>query len=372
MNIDSLLYSFFKKAHWTAVAKPVLSTCKLPRGQGVEKTIIKLKSIYNEGKQGSSFDKFFQLYNEYILSGEKYVNFYKVSRTKLDKLFSSFRNYEFDENLFSINYPYFLSDEDLKEVRFNEYKFVKITTIEDSDVNDSALVLIFSSKFFYNQRVEILPHSLNLEEESLRYFEQYQRMYGVTRQVYQSFDTIVIWKNSGIVEVRCDMRDVSLIQESRERSSILIRCFNTIVEQLVSEVNLLSSENTINLFPLVSSIYNNPKEGNLLAINFTTDEGTDHYEKNSSNNDHKDFRKTTYHLNGKQGVSDNITLFNLIVSWDDAKIITQPKLYLPGTTLSLHTSYLKELIIENCVRIKDYNFIFQKILNYLSFAKSNE
>ena len=44
----------------------------------------------------------------------------------------------------------------------------------------------------------------------------------------------------------------------------------------------------------------------------------------------------------------------------------------PNRLKKIPIAKLKELIIENCVRIKDYNFIFQKILNYLSFAKSNE
>lgn len=205
-----------------------------------------------------------------------------------------------------------MSSSELKKIESFSPELVSIRDVNDGD--NSALFLVFCGKRYYTERTEILPHSLNLGEKSLKYFNQYQKIYGVTRNIYQSFDIVVLWKNKEIIEIRSDLKDHFSIQESRDNAKKILRKFNDLAMYGLGIKNeTLNTQNLVNLFPLVDMIYKNSNEENLLRIHFVTDEGTQHLEKIKHSNDDTDFRKTAYHLAGKKGVSDNITLFDLMV-----------------------------------------------------------
>ncbi len=354
MIVTQLLESCRKRVPFT-VMKAILKLCDLSGGNGWEDTI---KKLAPEGKFDDQLvNNFYKLkdhYKEHLLIGEKALKLFQVNRGKIDEIITSLNGYEIKKNIFHETYPLLLPEEKLKTVK----SLTEPVEIIDSD---NYLSVVFCSKRLFSEKTEIDPKILH--DEAKKHLSSYDEIFGIRKYERQSFDVIVLWKTRNIIEVRIDIVQGIPYQEREQAFITIIDRFNQLVTSR-SGVKILNTN--INLFPLIHRLYDS-QEGKVGELAFTTDEGSIKLEKMRRGK--VDLRDEMYHKAGRQAVP-HITPHKLAILWEFPIMVdlkTNPELLLPGQshTLSSLNPILNEVIVTKCSCLKDYSFVFEKIISYL-------
>jgi hypothetical protein len=354
MTVSQLLDGAYKRVPWT-IMRPLLKTCELPTGRGWEDSKDKLQKISTEAKYVDSFLQLKSLYCDHTLVGEKVVKFFRPGELRVNNLANLLSSYKVKLSDYDLIYPFPLSDEKLRSLNSTP----QLVEIKDSSEN---LVLVFCSSRSTILRTKIHPSSF--ESEARRSLEEYEEIVGTKKINHQFFDSIILWKNKNLVEVRVDFL-FDILPCEREIAFIeTIKSFNLLAKSLTGVDTFLRE--CINFFPLIKILYES-SEGKVGDIAFTTDEGSTKFEK--MRRGAIDLRHETYHQAGRSAV-DQIHPYRLGVLWDfeiSEGIKSSPELLLAAQsrTLSAQTQVLNEVIIRKCCCLTDYQFVLDKIIDYL-------
>ena len=355
MLTAQILEAFSQRISWSTM-RVILKICDLPVRRGWEQTIQKLTD--EESVRDDISDKIEQLkkcYDNHLLVNDKALKIYQLERKNIDKLIAALKKYKPENTAFHQTYPFPLSDDNLKEVDFSQ-KLVEIRDTKDS------LVAIFCTKRLFIERSQIDTEELN--EDTRKDLAGYDKIIGVKEHYRQFFDVVVLSKQRNNIEVRVDITG-SLSSEDKSKAFFqTIQQFNNLSENIAIIKTPL--QESINFFPLIDNLYESD-EGKVVELAFITDEGSTKSEKMRKGS--LDLRTETYHYAGKQAV-DHITSYRLAISWNIKicqRINSQPELLLPGRAqiLSNQTQYLDEVCILNCSSLDDYEFVVEKIFDYL-------
>lgn len=121
------------------------------------------------------------------------------------------------------------------------------------------------------------------------------------------------------------------------------------------------------LFPALKSLYEATDEGVVSELAFATTTGSTKHEKMRSK---ESLRKETYHVGGKEALSTDIEPYKLGVRWPvrfGLKDFLYPELHLDGTLSMVGslTPGLSRYTVRKAVRFEDYNWVRDKLLEYL-------
>jgi hypothetical protein len=356
MIVSQLLESSRKRVPWLTM-RAILKMCELPSGRGWEDTI---KKLNQESSKNDNFADNFNVLRDYycnhLLTGEKALKLFEISREQIDEAIIKIEDYEIPENIFHETYPFPLSDERLAEVD-SLPELVKVNNSDDQ------ISVVFCTKRFFTERTEINPEDLG--DQAKIDLGIYDELVGIRRYNYQFFDTVILYKDKNLVEVRIDISPGGMPNQERSRAfSEIISKFNFLVKEETGINEML--KNNVNLFPLIDRLYES-SEGKVGELAFTTDEGSIKSEKMRRGK--VDLRGELYHKAGRQAV-DHITAYRLAILWRfqlSQEVETHPELLLPGQShiLSRLIQNLDEVIITKCSGLKDYNFVLEKIIKYL-------
>jgi hypothetical protein len=358
MLVAQLLDSSRKRVPWSTM-RAIFKMCDLPVGRGWEDTIKKLTDE-NKFKDefADAFDKLKEYYCNHLLVGEKAVKLFQVDRNRINSLLTSLVSHEVERTVFHETYPFPLADDRISEIDSSP----KLVEIRDSD---TSLAIVFCTKRFFTERTEIDPGDLSIETK--KDLGDYDELIGIKRYTRQFFDTVILWKNKELIEVRIDITSGMPSQERSQAFIQTIKQFNDLARRNLG-IETALKEN-INFFPLIDRLYESD-EGKVGELAFTTDEGSIKFEK--MRRGEVDLRDETYHRAGRQAV-DHITPYRLAILWKfsiSEELETQPELLLPGQArvLSNSTQNLSEVIVRKCSGSEDYNFVFDKIITYLQLS----
>ena len=365
MDASILLKALRQRISVWETMKDMLNMCDLPIGNGWDRTIKKLENdpLNNLISSEIKFQKLQTLYCNYILISQKAIKFYNVSKQDIDKLISCFEIYKIEPTIYQKYYPFPVAEEDLKGIDV-------LPNLAHIEITNENISLVFCTRHSFTERTEINLKDFNPEAQNKLIY--YDKVYGTKRQIYQSFDVIVIWKNKGLIEARIDMTKNPQLKEYQNYFDRIINTFNILVKEKLGIEELLKK--SMNLFPLINNLYNSKNEGKIAELSFITDEGS--IKRETIRKDKNDLRDETYHSAGKKAVH-HITPYQLKILWDftifkeeEKDIKTQIILNLPGKfyTLSSNNPKLEEIIIEKCGFIEEYNFIFNIINKYLNYG----
>lgn len=356
MIVAQLLDGLRKRVPWLTM-RAIFKICDLPVGRGWEDTIKKLtdeSKVKDEFSDG--FDQLKEFYSNHLLIGEKSLKLFRVDRKRIDSLISLLKIHKVDATLFHETYPFPLLIEKLEKIDSS----TRLVEIRDSDTN---LAVVFCTKRFFTERTSIDPEGLSAETR--KDLGDYDEIVGIKRLIRQFFDVVILWKDKELIEVRVDVTSGMPSQERSRAFIQTIKQFNSLANRKLG-VETILKEN-INFFPLIDRLYKSD-EGKVGELAFTTDEGSIKFEK--MRRGEVDLRDETYHRAGRQAV-DHITPYRLAILWKFPileELETHPELLLPGHAriLSSVTQELNEVVIRKCSSLEDYNFVFEKIITYLS------
>ena len=163
------MFEIFRSRVPWAVMRVLLKVCGLPVSGGWEST---QKNITKENN-GSIRDEFIENFNflkeqylDYLLVGEKSVQFYQVKREDIDNAISYFKTLEISKNVFHETYPFSLNSEKLHSTHSNP----ELIQVRDSE---NALFLVFCTKRLFTERQKIDTGKLSAEtNDSLGNFDE--------------------------------------------------------------------------------------------------------------------------------------------------------------------------------------------------------
>jgi hypothetical protein len=355
MTVEPLLENLRKRVPWT-VMREMLQQCELRVSRGWDKTIQHLVTESNKKNDlVSNFERLRALYCNHLLVGEKAVKFFQVEKQKITDLVLLFQTYQPEETPFHRIYPFALPEEQLEEINDSSPKLVEI---KDSEHN---LVLVFCANRLFTKRIEIDPERLTEENKK----GSYAGVFATERFSRQIFDIIVLWKDTGLVEVRVDNIEEITSQERANSFIQVITKFNSLMKELLKDGTFL--QEPVNFFPLIKNLYDDFNEGKVCELGFTTDGGSIKHERMRRGG--LDLRTEAYHKAGREAV-DHITPYRLAIVWkflsDSSGMQSQPELLLPGNAKDLNRTKqnLDEVIINKCTGLEDYYFLFEKLSKF--------
>lgn len=358
--IENILLSCRARIPWVTM-RNILHAKNLPVGQGWEASIQKLISYQQEGEeQARHINSLEDSYFEHLLTGERSLRLYKLNDEHLDSLERALKKIDIKGSIYHESYPYPLTESRLRDADSSTH-LIQILDL------DECSVFVFCTKRFITERQELSLDSFR--QETKDDLKAYDEIIAVKHKMRQLFDVVVLRKNDGIAEVRIDLNGGCSADDQDIAFNGIVKTFNKMVHELTDADSFLHGRT--NLFPLVNKLYESD-EGRVCELGFTTDEASIKHEKMRRRE--FDLREETYHRAGKDAVR-NITPYRLGICWTvpiTETIESKPELLLPGSfrTLNMMPQFLGEAMIEKCCGFDDYNFVVNKMIEYLSIANN--
>ncbi|MDB5617441.1 MAG: hypothetical protein JWQ24_1679 [Tardiphaga sp.] len=339
------------------VGRKVLVENDFPRGRGWEQTVTKLGS--DQLKVTGNIEDLAAALSEHILCGEKLSGFYNVDIEVLDRVRAKVLGMDVEETDFSRSYPAALTEDQLAD-QHSGFVLTAVSRTEDG------VAVVFSSVRVVTVREEIEPEEISDELASL--LEGYEEIVGLKTVRFQAFDVIWIPHNGSLIDVRVDYpagthQDVAIAAHAR-----IVDAFHTLVDEL------LMAE-TVNLFPLIDRIYNDPSEGIVVELGFGTTTASLKNEK--MRRKQLDLREEQYHVGGKAALTSPIEPFRLSVTWKrnvGGGRFSSPELSLNSNARAAGgiDPAIRNVVIRRCMGQADYEFVRSRIEHHLATESSAE
>jgi hypothetical protein len=314
--------------------------------------------VENPEKESDLVDRLSFIYKEHLIAGEKTVRFFQENNNDILEISSALDKYIIPDSEFKNNYPFALSDDDLKKIEAGLH-LVEVINLEKKTF------LIFCSKRYISERIEIDPSDF----KDL-YLEGYTEIVGIKKYNKQFFDVVALDSVNSVIEIRLDVGNKISSDERKSGFNQIKTAFETLASELTSKDYKMGK--VVNFFPAINALYRS-KEGRVCELAFTTEGSSIKHEKMRRKNDC--LRGEAYHQGGSKAVDGNIAAYRIAVTWEYAEpstLKTQPELLLPGNSsmLSHPSSVLDEAIITHCAGTTDYDFVIEKLSSFLNQDES--
>jgi hypothetical protein len=364
MQSIEILRELQKRIPWSSM-KTILQSNNISFGNGWDATIGKIsESILSEPNEEIRVKNILSDYFEkHILCSEKAVSFYQVDNNELATLCESIRNTNIDSDVFGRTYPFPLSSLQLKES-------AGTMEITRCSLSNTQLKVVICSSRYYEASVQLELGDLTneaIEEHSLQGFSEIVAKKKLIRQFY---DIISIDLNTGLMQLRMDyglgVSPREFLKATKQVKDIFSLYFGKIL-RVAPKI-----DGPINLFPLVSTLYDNATEARVCELGFTTNSGSVKLEK--MRRQPIDLRSEAYHCGGKEAVDGQLSIYRIALTWilrDGQVDESQPELLLAGRLkcLSDPTDFLKNAIFSKILDERDYNFLIDEIVSHLNDAQ---
>ncbi|MEY3787361.1 MAG: hypothetical protein RLZ75_1568, partial [Pseudomonadota bacterium] len=266
------------------VMKALLEHHRINKGRGWDETIPKLEEIHvkNPEKEQELLETLLSIYRDHLIAGEKTVRFFREDKNI--EISSIFNEYVISESPFNNNYPFALSEDELKNIATG------LHLVEVIRLGEKTL-LVFCSKRHISEKIEINPDNFNG-------LEDYSEVIGIKKYDKQFFDVVVLDFINSVIEIRLDVGNKISSDERKTGFNQIIKAFEELVSKLTSKDYKLS--NVINFFPAINTLYCS-EEGRVCELAFTTEGGSIKHEK--MRRKHDCLRNEAYHQGGSKGSS---------------------------------------------------------------------
>jgi len=356
-DVAALAHALRKRMPW-APAQKALQAHGLPRGRGWDLTVAKL--VTPGTLAPDQIVAMQQLLVDHELCGEKLIRLYQMDAELKATLIRQLRSIDIQPNVFTACYPTGLSDAEIEE---NNSFPLQIAAIVEAD---GGLAVVFSTIRGLIFREEVDPDSLPpAAREALSYYDQ---VLGVRQERRQTFEVVYLPYEGDLVDIRVDYPDGMLRAAAQTAHAQVRQAFNEFVG-----CEALSTP--LNLFHLISSMYEAPNEGTVVELAFGTTTASTKYEK--MRRSLLCLRQEVYHRAGKQALAAPIEPFRVSIQWlvsltDD--VYSRPELSLQSTQMARDSEAptLFDAVIRNTTGDRDYNFIRGRLEHFLAAITTAE
>lgn len=346
--MENILLSMRDRMPWS-VASTILKSIGVSPSQGWQKTIDKLKSQELFEFEGPLLDAI----EEHNLCGEKFTKIYDVGSDTRKALQDHVLSMEPEDGFLKQAYPLSVLPSDIEKVG-GEPKLVSVIG------NDDGVGAVFSSSIFITKREKISVYELEDDPSGLR--ERFDELIGLKHQLVQMFNVLWMPHEGRYIEIRTDLPDGMPMDVAQNVQSTL--------RKTVNRLGKTDLDHPVDLYPVLASIYDDDKEGQVVELGFSTTSASVKHERMRKAG--LDLRSEPYHLAGKAGLGTPIEPFRLSVVWylPRGEHRAKPELSLVGTARGRTTAdnnavEISGAIIRNCAGRGEYEHVIERIRHHL-------
>lgn len=297
------------------------------------------------------------IWRSLILSGTRLVKLYKLEESELVNIQTSLSSLQKDESLFSQNYPYPLSREQLLGADTDLHYVDTVSSIVQQHQIETT---ILTSKAYYTETIDL--DASHLSDSGLVLRSNGGEIKCKTREVTQCFNTIMVLPSLGLLAVTIDLSVMPRTESERQQY---------LVDQFIRDTTGTVLSAPIDLFDLVQEMYEQV-DGRVSQIAFLTSDGNTSSLKLKPGQNC--LRTDSYHHGGEEA-SPILTKYKLGKIWDLTDSTSQPfsvELVLPGKRAMIDkpNSHLYDAVIDKCTTIEQTFFVINKMLDSLDIIQA--
>ncbi|WP_392563681.1 hypothetical protein RHO13_10340 [Orbus wheelerorum] len=296
-----------------------------------------------------------KIYKDHLLYGNRTVFIYKIDKTQVDnvanllKLLVANDAQKPEVLLFQNSYPFNIDSIQLDKIEIGTKFFIK-----EFDENNSIRVISCTPRA-YRKRFDIAPDALGDD------YLEYDEIHAFKTGVNQAFDSIVLHKNDGTLEIQIDTsHPISKDDLNNFRTS-----YNVLLQDNYRQSNKGVPINikALNIFSKIMNLYNE-EEGNIVVLGHQTLTGSIKHEKMNSKD--KNLKIEDFHTGGLHAVNNQIGIFAITKKYDSPKWSKKAKIGLlidGGVRLIKADSPIINCVeFIDCVFSSDYNYLINKLI----------
>lgn len=294
-----LVAALESKVNWTLL-RTALKQAKLPVGLGWKALASNAEEATPEGSRLRKFLSDF--FDETIIAGERYVQIYSVEKSFIDSLLKAIEKSTPLKSEFSEKYPLPL---DLKSIRAapSSPTLCEIRNFPNGDVS-----LVFCAAGYFDDRN--VYESNQLSDLVKKAYDGIDRLITVRKTYYQSYDVITVRRQLERIEISVDQPSKLVGARFEDRPMEILTSGALHFSDFVG----FGAKAPDNLFPAMSAIYTEPKEGRVVFLAFRTLTGSIKRERMTRDDD--DLRDEIFHQAGMEAVGQDIKPYELEAEWN--------------------------------------------------------
>lgn len=231
--------------------------------------------------------------------------------------------------------------------------------IVDKEVSADGVRLIFSRVRQIEVRDIKTKSDIGLAAVSSMGWSAYDEIILVKKELTQAFEVVRFDFAKRVLELRVELLAGS---NSKEALGSLSEKVQELIAPCVASTAWLGQP--VNLFPAVKKIYDNPNEGVVVELGFSTITASAKNEKMRKAG--TDLRTEKFHVGGKAAINGQLTPYRLAVSWPQAGSAAGDELLLPGSLRSISLAHpLDQAEIRGALTEQRMVAILEKVLSYI-------
>lgn len=332
------------------VSKPMFELHDITRGRGWSGTVEKLaekKSLSDE-----KADALLEALREHELAGEKLCRFYRVDDATMKAVRAKLSGVQAAMGAMQAAYPFLLDEAELKKLPLGQPVLLSIDEV------DGGLAAVFGSVRALRVREPVDPKSF--PDSAANILADYDEVVGFKLIRHQAIDVVWLPNTGHVIDLRIDYPRGTHADIGRASQNSAMAAF----------VKLVGADPfgaPINLFPLLSKMYDADGEGRVVELAFGTTTRSIKHERMRVSVDC--LRTELYHMGGKKSLKTPVRPYKVSIAYSvslGGGIETNPELNLHTTSHIAENPnpQLYDAVIRKTVGLIDFDHVRQRLLHF--------
>lgn len=332
------------------VSKPMFDLHEVARGRGWAGTVEKL----TDGKRlpAAKASALLGALREHELTGEKLCRFYAEEDSSLDLMRSVLQEAKPQSGPMQEAYPFLLDENELKKLPRGKPTLISVEEV------DGGLAAVYGSVRALHVREPVDPKSL--PGDAAKLFANYDEVIGLKVLPHQAIDVVWVPNDGGVIDLRVDYPKGTHADIGRASQNLIIESFSKLVKTDPFGTPL-------NLFPLITKMYDAAGEGRVVELAFGTTTRSIKHERMRVSVDC--LRTELYHMGGKANLKTPVRPYKVSIAYTvdlGSGVEAHPELNLHTTSYVAENPnpQLFDAVIRKTVGFHDYDHVRQRILHF--------
>lgn len=332
------------------VSKPMFELQGIARGRGWSGTVEKL--VDKNSLPGKKVDSLLEALKEHELAGEKLCRFYRAGATSIKRMRGKLKTAQVAKGAMQEAFPFLLSDTELKKLPLGQPALLAVDEV------DGGIAAVFGSVRALRIREPVDPKLLPDGAASI--LANYDEVIGFKLIRHQALDVVWLPENGDVIDLRVDYPRGTHADIGRASQNSAMAAFDNLVGG-----NLFKAP--LNLFPILSKMYDAAGEGRVVELAFGTTTRSIKHERMRVSVDC--LRTELYHMGGKKSLKTPVRPYKVSIAYTvdlGGGVESRPELNLHTTSYVAENPnpQLYDAVVRKTVGLADYEHVRERILHF--------
>lgn len=332
------------------VSKPMFDLHDIARGRGWSGTVEKLAK--KKSLPDKKADALLEALREHELAGEKLCRFYRVDDVTMKAMKAKLAGAQAAKGVMQDAYPLLLGEAELKKLPLGEPVLLSVDKV------DGGLAAAFGSVRALRLREPVDPQSF--PDGAAKLLANYDEVIGFKLIRHQAVDVVWLPDSGDVIDLRVDYPRGTHADIGRASQNSAMAAF----------IKLVGADpfgTPLNLFPLLSKMYDAAGEGRVVELAFGTTTRSIKHERMRVSVDC--LRTELYHMGGKKSLKTPVRPYKVSIAYTvdlGGGVEAHPELNLHTTSYVAENPnpQLYDAVLRKTVGLTDYDHVRQRLLHF--------